>query len=55
MNANRVPAPFDVNDPEVQRTCRAVAQLLCGRAGDEEARCTVLAVMVAVTGDAEAS
>ena len=50
MNANRQ-LPFDVHDPEVQRACRAVARLLMDDAGDEEARRTVLAVMIAAMGD----
>ena len=53
MNANRQ-LPFDVDDPEVQRACRAVARLLMDDAGDEEARRTVLAVMIAAMGDEEA-
>lgn len=42
--------PFDVNDPEVQRACRAVARLLMDDAGEKEAHRTVLAMMVAATG-----
>ena len=48
MNTNRQ-LPFDVDDPEVQRACRAVARLLLGDAGEEEARRTMLAVMIAAT------
>ena len=45
-NANRQP-PFDVDDPEVQRACRAVARLLLGDAGEEEARRTIVLEMIA--------
>ena len=38
--------PFDVDDPEVQRVCRAVLRLLMDDAGDEEARRTILAIMI---------
>jgi len=43
--------PFDVNDPQIQRVCRVVARLLLGNGGKEESRCTLLAVMLAATGE----
>ena len=49
MHASRQ-LPFDVDDPKVQRACRAVAWLLMGDAGEQEARRTVLAVLIAATG-----
>ena len=41
--------PLDVNDLAVQRACRAVARWLLGAAGEEEARRTAPAVMIAAT------
>ena len=43
--------PFDVEDPEVQRVCRAVARLLMDDAGELEAHRTILAVMIAAIGE----
>ena len=52
MNASKQ-LPFDVDDPEVQRACRAVLRLLMDDAGDTEAHRTILAVMIAATGEAK--
>jgi hypothetical protein len=50
MNANKT-LPFDLDDPEVYRVCRAVSRLLMNATGEEEARRTILAVMVFATGE----
>jgi hypothetical protein len=50
MTTNRQ-LPFNVNGPEVQRVCPAVARLLMNDGVDEEARRTLLAMMIAATGE----